>query len=466
MQRGYALLDSASQQEIRASELEMCIYMEQELLDFQKAFGKCLCKRAPFCMKPSWNGLEGFCGAECQNMPLCANSSCATGKPSWNGVRGEHCSKECRDLCGPTCQQEKAQCKRAGCNKPTWNGLDGEYCGGDCMQRDAPKAQCRAHVVGCTKPSWNGQEGELCSQDCQYKALLGDGETPGDAKCFRDGCSKPSWNKQLNQPCSNDCRCSRQECDRPSATGAPNSMCEACGGGNPGAALGGGCVINCGRPAAAGFKTCCMKCQATNGREHGPACNTANKGPPSPGQCSINCERAASAGFETCCQTCKQSNGRQHGPVCNAKHKGGGGSGGCVLNCGRPAAVGFQTCCQTCQATDGRQHGPQCNAANVKHAVASGALCNSNCGRPAAAGYQACCQTCPASGGRHHGPACNAAKMAAGGGAAPQPGARMCVVGCGRAAADGFETCCKNCQASNGKSHGPTCEANNAGKPS
>jgi len=131
--------------------------------------------------------------------------------------------------------------------------------------------------------------------------------------------------------------------------------------------------------------------------------------------CEAKCGRPAAAGYRSCCRTCKESNGAKHGPQCEARcsHLSDGPCDApkalcksCC--CGRPAAAGHQWCCRTCKESSGAKHGPRCEALVNNASDAPRSLCkNSSCGRLAAIGYQFCCHSCEKSRGTRHGPKCD-----------------------------------------------------------
>lgn len=158
--------------------------------------------------------------------------------------------------------------------------------------------------------------------------------------------------------------------------------------------------------------------------------------------CEQGCGRPAAAGFTSCCRTCIANQGRHHGPGCNPGHATSGSL--CVTpGCQRPKADGFQTCCQTCVVNQGLHHGPTCERAAQKrsssgigisfapntpdlnvpgHTVAEESqddltgsykpnqpCCTSRCNRPNAEGSPFCCHQCRQSNGCSHDQACEAA---------------------------------------------------------
>lgn len=79
--------------------------------------------------------------------------------------------------------------------------------------------------------------------------------------------------------------------------------------------------------------------------------------------------------------------------------------------------------------------------------------CKIGCGRPVApgGGFDTCCRTCATSNGRSHDGTCQQPSSAAG----SSDGKVRCKMGCGRPTARGFDTCCRAC--ATGRGHDASC---------
>eukprot|EP00931_Biecheleriopsis_adriatica_P045732 TRINITY_DN2618_c0_g1_i1.p1 TRINITY_DN2618_c0_g1~~TRINITY_DN2618_c0_g1_i1.p1 ORF type:complete len:378 (+),score=76.88 TRINITY_DN2618_c0_g1_i1:69-1202(+) len=90
-------------------------------------------------------------------------------------------------------------------------------------------------------------------------------------------------------------------------------------------------------------------------------------------------------------------------------------------------------------------------------------LCKMGCGRPCAigGGYDTCCRDCAKSGGRSHDKRCRPAQQASGAtgsSSASSAAARTCKMGCGRPCPSGFDTCCRRCAVTAGGGHDDSCK--------
>lgn len=79
-------------------------------------------------------------------------------------------------------------------------------------------------------------------------------------------------------------------------------------------------------------------------------------------------------------------------------------------------------------------------------------LCVLGCGRAPAVGFPTCCRECSMSSCVQHGTRCPQKEV-------------LCVNGCGRLAAGGFPTCCQTCLKTSATQHGPRCNEANENPP-
>lgn len=106
--------------------------------------------------------------------------------------------------------------------------------------------------------------------------------------------------------------------------------------------------------------------------------------------------------------------------------------------------------CSVCQRPNGNPQQAFCSLICKEKSGGGGPRCL-KCGRLPAEGFDTCCQSCVASNGAQHGPQCNAKNSQAG------PQCQQFHL-CGRPASAGFPTCCRTCLVSGGRQHGPQCE--------